>query len=137
MSRLLLDTCAMIFVSLGEDLRRQSRDAMEKAIDADEALTVSPFSAWEVGVQAAKGRFVLSQRPEKWFADFTARRGVALAPLTPAVLVASSFLPGAPPRDPADRIIAATAREYGLTLVTRDRALLAYADEGHVLAIEC
>jgi PIN domain nuclease of toxin-antitoxin system len=47
------------------------------------------------------------------------------------------FLPGKPPRDPADRIIAATARDLGATLVTRDRALLAYGEEGHVAVLEC
>jgi PIN domain nuclease of toxin-antitoxin system len=47
------------------------------------------------------------------------------------------YSPGAPPRDPADRIVIATARALGLQLVTRDRAILAYADAGHVAAIPC
>jgi PIN domain nuclease of toxin-antitoxin system len=49
----------------------------------------------------------------------------------------SSFLPGSIHNDPADRIIAATAREYGFTVMTRDRALLAYAAEGHLSALAC
>jgi len=49
----------------------------------------------------------------------------------------SSFLPGSLHRDPADRIIAATAREYGHTVITRDRALLDYARQGHLAAVEC
>jgi PIN domain nuclease of toxin-antitoxin system len=53
------------------------------------------------------------------------------------ILIASSFLPGAPPNDPADRIIAATAREHGYALVTRDRALLDYAEQGHIQSIVC
>jgi PIN domain nuclease of toxin-antitoxin system len=52
-------------------------------------------------------------------------------------LIASSFLPGKPPRDPADRIIAATARDLGATLVTRDRALLDYGSQGHIAVLEC
>ncbi|MFZ5739720.1 MAG: PIN domain-containing protein [Pseudomonadota bacterium] len=52
-------------------------------------------------------------------------------------MVAFSFLPGFPHRDPADRIIAATAREYGYRLITRDRSLLAYAREGHIQALSC
>jgi PIN domain nuclease of toxin-antitoxin system len=47
------------------------------------------------------------------------------------------FLPGALPADPADRIIAATAREYGFAVMTRDRALLAYADQGSLSAVTC
>jgi PIN domain nuclease of toxin-antitoxin system len=53
------------------------------------------------------------------------------------LLIASSFLPGKPPTDPTDRIIAATARELGATLITRDRALLAYGEQGHAAVLEC
>jgi PIN domain nuclease of toxin-antitoxin system len=53
------------------------------------------------------------------------------------VLIASSFLPDIAVKDPADRILVATARELGLTLMTRDRALLAYAEAGHVKAVGC
>ena len=45
--------------------------------------------------------------------------------------------PGAPPNDPADRIIVATARAEGATVMTRDRALLAHAEAGHVTAVAC
>jgi PIN domain nuclease of toxin-antitoxin system len=60
-----------------------------------------------------------------------------LADMPPDVLIASSFLPGVPPRDPADRIIAATARDLGATLITRDRALLAYGGQGHLNVVAC
>jgi PIN domain nuclease of toxin-antitoxin system len=60
-----------------------------------------------------------------------------LTELTPEVLISSSYLPGSPPRDPADRIIAATARVQGYRLVTRDRLLLDYAEAGHVEALAC
>jgi PIN domain nuclease of toxin-antitoxin system len=53
------------------------------------------------------------------------------------LLIASSFLPGKPPRDPTDRIIAATARELGALLVTRDRVLLEYGEAGHIAAMAC
>ena len=55
----------------------------------------------------------------------------------PEVLIASSFLPDTPPRDPVDRILAATAREYGYRLMTRDRPLLDYATQEHVQALAC
>jgi PIN domain nuclease of toxin-antitoxin system len=57
--------------------------------------------------------------------------------MSPEVLIASSFLPGKPPRDPADRIIVATARDLGATLITRDRALLSYGKQGHLSVAEC
>jgi PIN domain nuclease of toxin-antitoxin system len=76
-------------------------------------------------------------RAERWFSNLFDAPGVQLADMSPDLLIASSFLPGKPPRDPADRIIAATARDLGATLVTRDRALLAYGEEGHVAVLEC
>ena len=60
-----------------------------------------------------------------------------LAKLTVGVLMESSFLPSRINNDPTDRIIAATAREYGFMVMTRDRALLDYAKQGHLSAIEC
>jgi PIN domain nuclease of toxin-antitoxin system len=57
--------------------------------------------------------------------------------MPPDVLIASSFLPGKPPRDPADRIIAATAGHYGATLMTRDKALLDYGGQGHLSVMAC
>jgi PIN domain nuclease of toxin-antitoxin system len=57
--------------------------------------------------------------------------------MSPELLIASSYLPGKPPNDPTDRIIAATARELGATLLTRDRALLEYGKQGHIAVLEC
>jgi len=63
--------------------------------------------------------------------------GVRLAEMSPDLMIASSYLPGRPPNDPFDRIIAASARELGATIVTRDRALLDYGAQGHVSVVEC
>ena len=57
--------------------------------------------------------------------------------MTPDRLVNSSNLPGDLHRDPADRIIIATARELGMTILTRDRMILDYAARGHVSAMAC
>lgn len=95
------------------------------------------MSAWEIGLLNARGRLVMSMSPLAWFDALLAVPGIELAELTPRVLIASSFLPGDPPKDPADRIIATTARELGLQLVTRDRLLLDYAEQGHIQALAC
>ena len=71
------------------------------------------------------------------FGEVIATPGVRIEALTPEVLIESSFLPGVLHRDPADRILIATARRFDLTLVTRDHTILDYAQEGHVRAIAC
>ena len=86
---------------------------------------------------AARGRLQLLIRPERWFANLFEVPGVRLADISPDLLIASSFLPGKPPKDPTDRIIAATARELGATLITRNRALFDYGAQGYVAVLEC
>jgi PIN domain nuclease of toxin-antitoxin system len=133
MSRpILLDTCALIWVA---DEGRLSA-AAEAAIDDAETVVVSPISAWEIGQLAARGRLSLSLEPRDWFQQVL-DAGLTLAEMPPDLLIASSFLPGPPLRDPADRIIAATARAFRYRLMTRDRPLLALGEAGHLEAIAC
>ena len=82
-------------------------------------------------------RILLTLAPEVWFARLSDLPGIRLAPMPPTLLIASAFLPGSPPRDPADRIIAATARAHDLAIVTRDSELIPYAKAGHVMTIAC
>jgi PIN domain nuclease of toxin-antitoxin system len=134
---LLWDTCAAIWIYEKARLSQAAVDAMAAVHRGGVPSYVSPITAWEVGMLASRGRLQLLIRPERWFANLFDAPGVRLADLSPDLLIASSYLPGKPPRDPTDRIIAATARELGATLVTRDRALLAYGEQGHVAVLEC
>lgn len=136
-TRLLLDTCAVLWVAGDAPIAREAEKTIIAALEAGERVFVSPITAWEIGLLAARGRISLPMSPEKWFERFLDAPGVSLADMSPPVLIASSFLPGAHPNDPADRIIAATAREYGYCVVTRDRRLLAYAESGYCRALVC
>ena len=133
----LLDTCAVIWIANGDPLREPAASGLREAYADDGSLMVSPVTAWEVAMLVAKGKIALSLAPEVWFDRFCALPGVALAELPPKVLIESCALPGAPPTDPVDRILAATARAFGHTLVTRDRHLLTYGGEGHVQVMGC
>lgn len=84
-----------------------------------------------------KGKIALTMPPLTWFDKVVDHPAVTLAMLTHEALIDSSFLPGEPPGDPADRIIVATARNLRCSVVTRDRPILAYAKLGHVSALEC
>lgn len=132
----LLDTCAAIWL-MEDRLPDEAMTILNRAYVDDQTLFVSPITAWEIGLLTSRNRLPLPMTPQNWFSRLLDAPGVALAEMPPAVLIASSFLPGTPPRDPADRIIAATAREFGLSIMTRDRLLLAYAEQGHVSAVAC
>ena len=135
MQPLLLDTHAAVWLVRGE--LPAARETLATAAQSEVPTYVSPITAWEVGLLVSRGRLNLLMTPQRWFARLFEFPGVQLADMTPDILIASSFLPGEPPRDPADRIIAATARDYGCTLVTRDRALLEYGEQGHFKVLAC
>ena len=137
MQGLLLDTCALIFLTEKTRLAAAAVKTMQATSESGGITYISPISAWEIGMLASRGRLQLLIRPERWFSNLFDAPGVLLADMSPDLLIASSYLPGKPPRDPTDRIIAATARDLGATLVTRDRALLAYGEQGHVAVLEC
>jgi PIN domain nuclease of toxin-antitoxin system len=134
---ILFDTCAALWTASESPLADSALHVIQEALDSEGEIFLSPITAWEIGMLTSKGRLRLAKRPEVWFADFIDRPGMALAEMSPDLLIESSHLPGVLPADPADRIIAATAREYGLTLVTRDKALLRYAEDGYINAIQC
>ncbi len=133
----LLDTHVWIWLVNGgpEGLLLAATDAIRRA-SAESALAVSAISVWEVAMLESKGRLQLHMDCIEWVSETTRRAGLRIIPLSPEIAVASTRLPGDLHGDPADRIIAATARREGAILVTRDRALLGYAAQGHLRAIE-
>ena len=135
MRPLLLDTCAALWMTSG-GLAARAEAEIRMAKEQGVEVLVSPISAWEIGLLVSKGRVALVLSPLVWF-EALLEEGVALAPMPPHVLIAASQLPGPPLRDPADRIIAATARAFNYRLVTRDRPLLTFAASGQVSAILC
>ena len=120
----------------GDPLSTACQAALLGARSSRKGIYISPFLAWELGTLIAKGRYQITVTPEAWFDNLLAVPGVKLASLTPRILLASTALPGSPPNYPADRIMAATARTFGYTLITRDRLLLDYARQGHIAAIQ-
>jgi PIN domain nuclease of toxin-antitoxin system len=135
--RLLLDTCAAMYLMANEWMSDAARKALAAASASRAPLYVSPFTAWEVGAMEGKDRFRSSLTPQRWWSTLVSAPGIELCPLSPEILLQSWSLPGKLNKDPADRIIAATAREHGFTVLTRDRALLAYGEEGHIRALAC
>lgn len=133
----LLDTCAAMYLIGNEPMAKTANAAMDRSVDAGVPLYVSPISAWEVGLLAMSGRFKSSLSPQRWFERLRTAPGIQLCDLTSEILMASSFLPGRLHRDPGDRIIVATAREYGFSVITRDHALLRYGQQGHLGVVPC
>ena len=137
MSPLLLDTNAAIWMMRNEPLARAAQDAIDAASRSSAHVWISPVTALEVGQLVSRNRLNLGATPQRWFERLLAIPGMRLAYLSPDLLITSSYLPGTPPRDPMDRILIATARELAATLVTRDRAIIAYGEQGNVSVLAC
>jgi len=137
MNELLIDTCAVLWIGSNAEISTEAIKAMDRATDQNNPVFLSPYTAWERCLLASKNRIQLPQSPSIWFSKLLSNSGAKLAELTVDIFIASSYLPNNPPRDPADRIIIATAREYGMTILTRDQKILDYAELGHVNALRC
>ncbi len=132
---LLLDTHALAWLILGERrLGKQAYEAIRKSARADRLL-VSAITPWEIGVLVAKKRIDLHQDAMEWVRQALALPGIRLAPLEPEIAVVSTCLPFEMHPDPADRILVATARHLGATLVTADQLLRELAKKGHFKAL--
>jgi PIN domain nuclease of toxin-antitoxin system len=128
---LLLDTHVLIWLMFGDN-RLGSRTKAEIArVGSAGDLLVSAITPWEIGVLVSKRRIDLHRDALVWVREALSMPGVSLISLDPEIAVASTRLPFEMHSDPADRILVATARHMGATLVTADKALLALAKKGH------
>ncbi|QPC85495.1 PIN domain-containing protein [Mesorhizobium sp. NBSH29] len=132
----LLDTCAVLFIAMGKVLKDEADRAIGMAA-RDGTLYVSPISAWEIGMGTARGRLSLPTEPLQFFNAFVQTMGAQVDPLSPEVLVHSSWMPGKPHKDPMDRVLIAAARLRNTVLVTSDASILQYSAAGHVRALSC
>lgn len=127
----------MLYLSRSEPIAPLANDVLDAPKAEAGDFYVSGFSAWELGLLVSKRRLSLTRAPLDWFHEFAKEKGVQIIEATHEILVASSYLPEPLHNDPADRIIIATAREHDLTIITRDRAILAYGAAGHVRTLAC
>jgi PIN domain nuclease of toxin-antitoxin system len=133
---LLLDTQVLVRLTDGnQKLGIRAREAIRLAYSEDRAV-VSAITPWEIALLVSKGRLTLEREVLTWIHTALAVPGVRLIPLEPEIAVASTRLPWEMHPDPADRILVATARSLGATLVTADGALLEFARKGHFKALD-
>jgi PIN domain nuclease of toxin-antitoxin system len=86
---------------------------------------VSDISLWEITMLCEAGRLrprIASLR--QWLEEVARRAALSLTAITPSIAAAVAELPPTFHRDPADRILVATARTLGATLLTEDERIL-------------
>ena len=116
---LLLDTHVVIWLALEPArLSKRARSAIEQTRQSAEGLAVSDITLLEIATIENKGRIKLSASLEAFLAEIEAR--FIVMPMTGRICAGALALPTAYFKDPADRVIGATALVEGLALVTAD-----------------
>lgn len=136
LSKLLLDTHVLIWMLLGEATISPKKKQIILEAAKNESLFFSAISIWEVAMLAKTERITLHQPIQQWITHMLATPGLQLINLSADILCESVDLPGDFHKDPADRMIVATARVENATLVTRDARILEYAKSGYLSTIE-
>ncbi len=91
-----------------------------------DGIGVSSISCWEIALLHSKQRLFLNQPVLQWLETSLSLPNIQLLPLSPRIAVESNNLPDEFHKDPADRIIVATARVYDCPLLTYDSKILEY-----------
>ena len=120
--RLLLDTCALLWLVSGD--KKISKTALLQ-IDNTSIVYVSAISAWEISLKYERKKLVLPLEAEEWFYNTIKKHSLVLVPLDISILCSANKLP-LHHKDPADRIIIATAIKEKATIVTGDDKFLKY-----------
>lgn len=117
---ILVDTHVVVWLAFDPaKLSSNARAAIDQARQSGDGLAISDISLLELASLASKGRIRLEISLESFLREVEARFSVL--PITAGACVRALELPATYPKDPADRIIAATALVEGLPLLTADR----------------
>jgi len=122
---LLLDTHIWLWGLLDPD--RLSNGVRQALASRQEELRLSPISVWEALILADRRRLTLEPDPRSWLRKAMSKCPIVEVPVTFDVVLASRII-DLEHQDPADRFIAASAKVFGLKLVTADRRLLRCPD---------
>jgi PIN domain nuclease of toxin-antitoxin system len=124
----LLDTHVWLWAAEGETARfgPRTRRVLERGRGQDD-LHVSAASIFEIAALYAAGRLDLASPAEQWIRASIQNSGLRAVDVSTGIAIDAGLIPTMALPDPFDRLIAATAAQAGMPLVTRDERILAYA----------
>lgn len=120
---ILLDTHVLAWLAL--EPRRLSRPAAAAIRKATRSggISVAAITLWELAQHVASGRIRSPGTVESAVSRLVEATGARVCELTPTIVALGTQFPPDFPRDPADRMIAGTARAEGIALVTADERI--------------
>ena len=123
---IVLDTHAWVWwLSNPENLSEAAGNTIESAIRDAEVL-ISSISAWEIALLVATNRLKLTMAVSDWIGRSEGLPFVRFVPVDNRIAVNAVSLKEPFHKDPADRIIVATAASEGVPIISKDARLLDY-----------
>lgn len=124
---IVLDTHVLIWwVNNPQKLSKKARQAIEEEKAKEKSILVSSISTLEIYRLAKNGKLQLTSHVDSWLEKIEELPSVKFIPVDNTIAAYSVNLPDFPHKDPADRIIIATALNFGAKLVTSDERILKY-----------
>ena len=136
MASYLLDTNALLFLFASDRPQKAGLEMLPAAAAAGQVL-LSPVSGWELGSLATRPSGALygfMDDPAAWVETLIHRAGLVEVPLTLEAAILASRLPGEFHKDPADRLLVASAIVARATFVTRDDRIINWARQTGALS---
>jgi PIN domain nuclease of toxin-antitoxin system len=119
---ILVDTHVVVWLAFEQNrLSKKARAAIDDARTKEDGLAISDITLLELATLASKGRIQLGISLESFLHEIEAR--FVVLPISGRGCARAVGLPPTYPKDPADRIIAATALVEGLSLISADREI--------------
>lgn len=119
-----LDTHILLWWVGGSDRLSAEQGAALDAAHEDQPLLVSDITLWEIATLHSLGRIRLGLPLRDWLEAATAAPLVRRIGISPPIAAQVADLPDSFHRDPADRVLVATARAWDATLITSDRRIV-------------
>lgn len=124
---IILDTHVLVWwVSNPEKLSDKAQKLIEREAKKGNEILVSSISVWEICMLIKKNRLKLTMDTDTWIGKIEQITFLQFIPVDNKIAEQSVNLHGTFHNDPADRMIIATALNYGAVLITSDRKILNY-----------
>jgi len=122
---ILLDTHVLVWMVTDPKRLSRAADREIRKAQRDRSCAISSITLWELALLFRGSRLRGTGSIENSIRTILDDTGVKVLEITPEIADLSTSFPETYPKDPGDQLIGATARAYGLTLITQDERILA------------